>query len=45
MTLLRVPHAEALKIRRTIAWKMAVLAPGIVVVQHMPAEFTRSLAA
>ena len=32
MTLLRVLHAEALKMRRTIAWKMAVLAPGIVVV-------------
>jgi hypothetical protein len=32
MTLLRVLYAEALKIRRTIAWKMAVLAPGIVVV-------------
>src|SRR5438128_2423411 len=32
MTLLRVLHAEALKIRRTIAWKMVVLAPGIVVV-------------
>src|SRR5689334_17722501 len=32
MTFLRVLHAEALKMRRTIAWKMAVLAPGIVVV-------------
>ena len=32
MTLFRVLHAEALKMRRTIAWKMAVLAPGIVVV-------------
>ena len=31
MTLLRVLHAEALKMRRTIAWKMALLAPGIVV--------------
>src|SRR5437764_8299440 len=32
MTLLRVLHAEALKIRRTIAWKMAVVAPAIVIV-------------
>ena len=32
MPLLRVLHAEALKIRRTIAWKIVVLAPGIVVV-------------
>jgi hypothetical protein len=31
MTFLRVLHAEALKMRRTIAWQMAVLAPGIVV--------------
>ena len=31
MTFLRVLHAETLKMRRTIAWKMAVLAPGIVV--------------
>ena len=32
MTLFRVLHAEVLKMRRTIAWKMAVFAPGIVVV-------------
>ena len=31
MMFLRVLHAEILKTRRTIAWKMAVLAPGIVV--------------
>src|SRR5215831_2608459 len=31
MTFLRVLHAELLKMRRTIAWKMAILAPGIVV--------------
>jgi hypothetical protein len=31
MTFLRVLHAETLKMRRTIAWKMAILAPGIVV--------------
>ena len=31
MTFLRVLHAETLKVRRTIAWKMAILAPGIVV--------------
>lgn len=31
MTLLRVFYAEALKMRRTIGWKMAFLAPGIVV--------------
>ena len=31
MTFLRVLHAEILKMRRTIAWKMAILAPGIVV--------------
>ena len=31
MTLFRVLHAETLKMRRTIAWKMAILAPGIVV--------------
>jgi hypothetical protein len=31
MTFLRVLHAEASKTRRTIAWKMAILAPGVVV--------------
>jgi lantibiotic transport system permease protein len=31
MTFLRVLHAETLKMRRTIAWKMAILAPGIVI--------------
>jgi hypothetical protein len=31
MTLLRVLHAEALKMKRTIALKMAVLAPAAVV--------------
>ena len=31
MTFLRVLHAEALKLRRTIAWKMAIVAPGIIV--------------
>src|SRR5262249_47045224 len=30
MTFLRALHAETLKMRRTIAWKMAILAPGIV---------------
>jgi hypothetical protein len=31
MTFFRVLHAETLKMRRTIAWKMAVLAPGLLV--------------
>jgi lantibiotic transport system permease protein len=31
MTFIRVLHAETLKVRGTIAWKMAILAPGIVV--------------
>jgi len=31
MMFVRVLHAEILKMRRTIAWKMAILAPGIVV--------------
>ena len=31
MMFLRVLNAEALKMRRTIAWKLAILAPGIVV--------------
>jgi hypothetical protein len=41
MTFLRVLHAEALKMRRTIAWKMAILAPGIVVLLAFFAAWKR----